>query len=94
MRERSHEGRTHNPTQIIGFQSICLYDYNNSKTEHNVTAAFMGSLQVTVQFEKRDVSLSVGQHWTNNVSKCLMALSKRPTAVTAEIIHVNYIDIL
>lgn len=54
----------------------------------------MGSLQVTVQFEKRDVSLSVCQHWSNNVSKCLMALSKRPTAVTPEIIHVYYVDIL
>lgn len=37
----SHEGRTYNPTQIIGFRSICLYDYSISKKEHTVTAAFM-----------------------------------------------------
>lgn len=69
--KKSHEGRTYNPTQIIGFPSICLYDYNNSKTEHTVTAAFLGSLQVTVHVEKRDVSHSVCQHLSNNVSKCL-----------------------
>lgn len=64
----------------------------NSKTEHIVTAAFIGSLQVTVPFKKKKGTWVIQfVSMSNNGNKCLFVLSKRPTVVTPQIIHVYYI---